>query len=457
MIKIIATLLILISAVSCGRPSSGGRYDPFEKVISTQYSNEPVLLEKQNEKCKQTRFSAGNTHFLLHLLLNGNRVSYAVDFVSLLQGNFLQDRDVILRSIYNEHLELQRIGDLTKSKVISEAMDINFCPEVDGYYQDSIESAALNASHFIKKTSTNFKEAVPDIFLSPITLNISPRIVNTSVERDEDGALFKKSSYLTDNAMYLPYSDTIVFLPQSKELKNRGYNMKFWEVPMVASHEYGHHIFKNIYGISRAGSVHKCFESSKLKEKVPKKNKALALRRVNFDDVLTVFNEGFADLISFYTLSSKERSVRGVNCLQITRDVESSKLINGKRKVFSEENIESFFSPYPDYLNGGCYNPSLQEVHVQGAIFAHSAYKFFQHLNYDHSQALGSLVLWLNYLKDESARLKRMNPQDFFETALDNFFLMSLQKDYRPIDSEICKQIKSIYPNTHINECVTQE
>ena len=278
------------------------------------------------------------------------------------QGINLRDGKVISKTVYGEESEIFMADSGLRIRTKVQPRDLQICPDETNYEKDTIESAALNSTYFIQKTNEKIRSIFPDLKISPITLSIAPLVIRSSITTDWSGETTKESMYITDNALYTPGAATITFLPHSKSVKERGFKMNFWEVPMVASHEYGHHIFESIY--SGQSSPMGCFgETHK-----PRTGRKSFDRTVKHEDIMVSYNEGFADLVAFYTLEGKERDVQDVKCLEVSRDVESPVFYNGKPKIFNEEAMRTFFSPYVDYTNGTCEDHSYQDVHVIGAI-----------------------------------------------------------------------------------------
>lgn len=442
------SLPLLLLAAACGKP--GTHQAPEEKIVQTTLSNTFIPLKKQNVKCNSRQFMKSNSFFGLHLFVESKYVLEAKDLYGFLTGTSLRDGKVISQSEYGEEAEIIFSTEGMKAKVFVAAKDIKLCPEETNYAKNTVESAAMNTTYFINKTNKKVSSLFPDLKIAPITLSIGPSLLRSFVTRNWAGELEKQSMYMTDNAFYSPASSLITFLPHSKAAKENGFKANFWEVPMVASHEYGHHVFQSIH--KGALSPLECFGTSVKKKK--SFNKGLNLdRSVKQEDVLTAYNEGFADLIAHYTLDPKERDVHDVKCLEVSRDVASPVFYNGKPKIFDEEALRLFFSSYNDYTNGTCEDHSYQDVHVIGAIFAHNADKFLGNFTNDNDEKLVAIVDWVKYLKAEKKKLILVTPQNFMKQTMTEFVKMSLKKFGKNLDAGNCKLVKDIYPQLDINEC----
>lgn len=441
------SLPFLLFATACGKPVTNKSVE--EKITETNFSNSPLPLKKQNVKCNSRTFMKTNASFGLHLFMEAKYVIEAKDIFPFLQGRNLRDGKVISNSVYGEEAELLISNEGMRVKVFKNPKDITLCPEVTEYEKETVESAALNTTYFINKTSNKIKSLFPEISIAPITLSIGPSVVRSFLTRNWAGELVKESMYMTDNAFYSPATSVITFLPHSKGMKDRGMKANFWEVPMVASHEYGHHVFQSIY--KGALTPLECYGSPRKKKSL---NKSLKLdRTVKQEDVMTAYNEGFADLVAHYTLDSQERDVHDVKCLEVSRDVASPTFYNGKPKIFDEEALRSFFASYEDYTDGTCEDHSYQDVHVIGAIFAHNAEKFLGNFTSDNDEKLAAIVDWVKYLKAEKKTLILVTPRNFMKQTMTEFVKMSLDKFGKKLDAGNCKTVKEIYPQLELKEC----
>ncbi|WP_408097496.1 hypothetical protein ACJVC5_00895 [Peredibacter sp. HCB2-198] len=437
-------ILLSVLVVACGDPSSN-RKVPFENITVTNYSNVPLFPESQIVDCHSRNF-ADNIQFGLHLFLNGKSTFEYMNFSGLIHLSLIEDGQIIARTVYGEKVEIIRSPIQDRYIGIEGPKKVSLCADLDQYEQGTIESAALNAAYFISKTNAKFKTAVKDINIRPITLNISPSILQSNIVENYAGEKIKESSYWTDNALYTPLNESITFLPHSQEMRKMGLTVNFWEVPMIASHEYGHHIYQAIFPHSRGLSLG-CFDH--LKKKTKPKNKSYGFRVVSMDDIMTAYNEAFADLISYYTLEEHERGVEGIMCLKVTRDVGSSVMINGKSKVITKSLIHSFFSFFEE--SSSCDYPSYQEVHILGASLAFSMDQLMNSHTSSKEEKLRILVAWVKDLKANHKKYKELLPRKYFENTMTAFIEMNL-KQFHDQDQG-CEAVKASFPGLEINGC----
>lgn len=436
---------------ACGDPGA----NKVEEFTKTTFTNSPVSMRKQTQKCQSKSFIQDSAFFNLHLFLEEKMVKVERDFFPYLRGTSLRDGKVIAKTVYGEESEIFVTEEGMRMKTSVNPRELKVCPEVEEYEQNTIESAALNATYFIHQTNAKIKTVLPDLKMAPVTLSIGPKVIRSIVTRDWDtGKLSRESLYVTDNALYTPALAMITFLPHSKTLKDNGFDVNFWEVPMVASHEYGHHVFESVYGGSLTPLS--CFGHTHSKKNGLNKNLGYE-RKVKQEDVLTAYNEGFADLVAHYSLGEEERNVKGVRCLEVSRDVASPMFYNGKPKILNEEAMRTFFLNYKLFTLGTCEDISFQDAHTIGAIFAHTADKFLGKFTASNDEKLVAIVDWLKYLKAEKKKLVLMSPKNYMTHTMSEFVRMGVKKFDQTLDADNCKLVKHLYPQLSFDECAKKE
>ena len=426
----------------------------------------PIFLETQTSSCTVPTFDPTNMSLPLQLFLNGARTTEARDLVGLITGNLVQNENskVISDTFAGQDIEYV-VSDTFKVNNNSAGTKVLICPEETEYKANTVESAALNVTYFINKTYKKVSELLPTVQIDPVALKINPNIRETYVMPTANGAV-TETYYRTDNAYYQPSEKSITFLPHSKALRKTGFSMSFWEVPMVASHEYGHHIFQSIvFGTQtsattpalmskKSGLMGGCFGDHETPSRKPKKNKIAQPRKVTLADVVGSYNEGFADLMSYYTLENNERGLSGVKCLEVSRDVNSATFFDGKPKNFSREAMASFFSTVEETARG-CEVTQYQGIHVIGSIFAYSANRFLNHLTDSKDDKLAVTLLWAQAIKTNAPYLVLYTPENLNRALFAMFVKAGVKKLNKSLDNAICADLEKIYPGMtpSLSEC----
>lgn len=437
---------------SCGKSS---KETSRKEVFPQTFSNSVVELEKQVSSCSQKLFTIAELGF--PSFQNAFIAWPQKDFSPLLQDIYLRDGKVIGDMRFGEIADWLKVKEGYRIETIRGSQPLFVCPEVTTYERETVEAAGLHAAYFIHKTNSKFTALVKDIKVEPVTVNIGPQYTESFLYEDNDGTVKKSSYFLSDNAFYAPSAHAISFLPHSTFMRAMNFKMNFFEVPMIAAHEYGHHLFQMIYKydyVPGGVSHHQgCFGGDHLPKQHNKELKRLDLRKIKNEDVLNAYNEGFADLVAFYSLDENERGVRDVKCLEVSRDVRSSVFYDGQEKKFSEEAVRSFFSPYTESLGGSCETISFQGIHNFGAIFAHSADSFLSELTNSDDEKLLAVVEWVKFLRSSRKRYLLSSPERFFRSTMEEFVRLSLKRFDRKFDKTICQKIDNYFPSHELTEC----
>lgn len=444
----IRLILLLFIFSACGKNIELPKED--DKVTSTTFSNSPVLLKLQDAQCIGSNTLIKNPAYKLYIYLRGRHEVLEKNFGFLKSSNPLRNSSIIKATYYGEEVETLFSYGRNQTFVNTPREELSLCSSTKDYSPLTVESVALNASFYINKTNEKFTELFPRISVRPIILNILPKIQRSYLAKNMSGKLVKMSSYLTDNAFYVVKDSSITFLPHSVDMKRMGFSANLWEVPMVISHEYGHHLFQTIFkGQSDTMGAHNCFGNHSDEDEI--KNKRLTFRQVQLSDILNAYNEGFADLVSFYSIGS-EFSLGGVRCLEITRDVNSNTFFNGSLKVFGERALESLFSDVK-VQNTTCESSNYQEPHTIGAIFAYSADSYMNLFTDSKDKKFEVIVNWLNYLALNKNKYSRLTPQEYLKETFSIFLRIATTRLEGSFSEAACEKIYTMYPSLELQEC----
>lgn len=438
---LIATLSLL--ATGCGKSSDRSRS---ASVIEPRVSNEPIYLESSSRDCLATSFERDQLEIPLHLFLSGSPTQQTKNFRGLFDGIFLRDinKKSIAKTLYGEKINILRLRQNSENKdyLISKqsGQDVTICPGDNTFNKNSVEAASLNASYYIHQVYSKVMPLMPDSFIKPITLKVGS-VWKYDNREEVNGVPASTLFYMTDNALYDPYDNSITFFPHSKARK-WSYSMNFWEVPMVAAHEYGHHIFNTLSPQTEEKSaISSCFgHASSLQ------NNILEIKRVVTEvknqDVLHSLNEGFADLIAYYGLSKHERGVDAIPGLQLDRDVSSEWFFHGAKKTFSDDALSGFFSPASANIAQIFY----QSSHVFGAIFAHRADVFMSSQLASEPQKLEIILAWAKQIGSSKSEMAQLTPRDYFEKTLELLIDLTLKRTNKDKNAATCQEIFKLYP-----------
>lgn len=461
--KKLSTVAVLLALVSCGKQvheKKSGVTSP-RKVSASHFSQNPVQLKSMNvapDGCSVESYTDQQRNLNLSLFLAGESVDQERFFTNLIEGLFVKDigGNIVSQSHKGQSILMKYVSTddviTDESKEVSAPAVVTVCPDVEKYEKGTVESAALNATYFISKTNRKVSELLPGVKIDPISVEVTPSIKKDLSVIVKGEVIWHYEAFETDNAYYAPGTNSITFLPHSEEFRKAGLTMNFWEVPMVASHEYGHHIFQTLHPSGDQSALKNCFGHFGLVSAGEQEEK----REVTNDDVLGALNEGFADLVSYYSLENNERGVKGVPCLDVTRDVSSKLFANGAAKVFSEAALSDFFSTKELEGPESCDVPNFQDIHIIGAIFANGAERLLSLSTETKDQRLSIVLNWLKEMQAKSADMRALAPAEFLKESLKLLADVTVAKTDGKLDQNECSVLAEIYPgiDTTITACL---
>ncbi len=270
----------------------------------------------------------------------------------------------------------------------------------------------------VTQTYDKIKDADPDVKLDQITVHVGLKF---KLHQSFLGGSFNKqikTQYRTDNAFYFGRDKVLAFLPESEE---GAMAAPLWEIPMVGAHEYGHHVFNTLIS-EKIGFVHdkvgSCFKENKLERLL--KNYLFADRDKSHENfTLRAMNEGFADLIAFYTNAKNERSLEGVECMEDNRDLNSSTYGDGTKKYFSYTSEIRMNSNYNYGQDSDCNTPDFQAIHQVGASFAYVMDQIISLKASTQKEKLQFLLKWAKKFSSVHPLISSKEPFSYIKHAVE--------------------------------------
>ncbi len=472
----VSSVLCLIGVgvivASCGGDSGGSSSSSGKKRISKS----PIKLKKQIESCEGVGVFSNDEdiNFYIDQFVSGITQNLLINFNGMLSRNFVESytNSPITDSYYGletyEEFHALYVPELedyiykpgakrVDKKKISEASYLSVCPSTYSYERNTFESSGLNINYSITKTYENVKKADTSISLEGVTVQVAPlRNVNITIKGGPyDGR--DRFGFETDNASYNPQSKEITFLPQSKEYQaGTGSKVAFWEIPMVASHEYGHHIFQTLIKDkinSSSEIISGCFHKGKIEKLMEIKNASSSLRDNGVGFALGSMNEGFADLISFYSLSQQERSLLGVPCFEKNRVVNFPTFGGGTMKYFSTEGLSLINSKTSSVNRKSCNDPDFQEIHDVGAVFAHQVDSIFERRGFLKSEKLKYILVWAKKFAEKYESLASLESGEVFFAAIELLHKVINDAPAGRINASTCTDMNDSFEIGHGYSC----
>lgn len=453
---------------SCGGDKTDKK--PSDGFTTTTLAMDPIRLTKQNKNCVGT-FSAGEgAYFYIPQFLSGNLVETRHEFTSQLQGNNIKSplrkpiSNVTYGLDYSYNVLAYFVGGKWILKKVSDeveiikspAKELDVCPSEVTYNPFTYESSGLNISNSITKTYE--KVAAHGIELDAVSVRVAPFLYQDIRLKGAPGGNTRKFGYEVDNAYYNPRNKEITFLPQSKTYQKKRDSTPYWQMPMVGSHEYGHHIFTSLVGDSVAKSIEftkNCFQGHDKTVKFFAQGEVGSKRDNSYKFALGSINEGFADLIAKYTLSSEESSMTNIICFEDNRDAGNDSFKEGAKKIFDKNALNLIDGEQTVRAPKSCNQPNFQEIHHVGAVFAYSADKILSAYSEDSDLKLKVLLQFAKELRTRQDALVSKKAGDYLHISLTLLNMTAAKVLNTPATESHCDVLGEIFPDNEINLCET--
>ena len=438
--------ILPILLVSCGKETTKVNK---RGVYINNVNRSPIELFKEYPTCAESELESDTPFYSLTQFLQGRPLTRNINMDPSISGTRLRSDKGIKDTYYDAHMMLKktfRSGRLVGMEFVTtqQPKAMNICPGVKSYQRYSYENASLSANYSINKTiqrleAVNFKSPYPlNLYISPYT--IERQIVETDAE------VISEDSRITDNAFYIPSLRSIVFLPQSEESREgAGFgNVPLWEVPMVGSHEYGHHVF---YSIAEqvSGDLHRptsgCFgHPAQLRANT-------VVQGLSVGDIIGALNEGFSDLIAYYTLDGAERGLNNVVCMEKNREVGSPVFADNTSKLFTTEALNVMFGDGSPII-GSCLRPNFKQIHIVGAVFASISERLMQRYRMSNSEKLALILNWLVNLRDTHRSISGLGGERYLVKAYSLMAELVKKRSTGVPESFTCQLIESLAPES---------
>lgn len=329
---------------------------------------------------------------------------------------------------------------------------ILFCDK-GPFPMDSLENAALSAMASILKSSRFYEPIQGVVWSTRMYVLLFPKYEKV-VHIDGQKSLYVED---TDNARWSIFSHTkesqfiIEVLPHSEQRKST-FGKEIWSQLALISHEFGHHLFyhQSSAYLAEKGKV----QDSSIYSIFLDGENAPPNRSVHIQTVIDAINEGYADLISFYSFNS------GVNTFgkfvlgkfKTSRFIGDSHNDDKKEKILSASVLKHFFNIYKtrpkNYLT-----PDHQDIHTIGAIVGHIIDKLFEEkvggsaLQPKSLEKATLLDRWVKSIDLKYYEQQNKNPQQFLQDImLEAVKLAFLNPDQKTLNKNQCDTIASKMP-----------
>ena len=449
-ILIIGALVLL---VSCGSKNSGIKN---KKIIENTYGD-PVIANLFDKECDANRSLSTMGYVDVFYKQNGMEKTERFDF-SDYQGNPLSGKFV--KNVYHSgkyvdqfrYNKTLNIAIPVSSRVIQKSQQLHICLDDGLYPRDSIEASAFSALLSLEKSYQFYVASTNDSSLPSISLNMNERYVKEIVYKETDNEIYLISSELVDNAIYSFEDKSISFYPQNKENSIFG-NSPAWRIPFISSHEMGHHILNHYIPVDEFFSV-KAMDLY-IKDSInPAENCGnFSFNKIFVEEmdpqtegivkILLAYHEAFADIFAYLSLGPSYNTLIGVNCMHISRDIDSNIFEDYTQKRLSDSVVEIYLKPVSvkDLTNKkSCSTPNFTDPHDVGAVVAHTMGTMMKLGNIMTSaDKLGVMVNWAKLVKVKFPLMSMMTSREYLKETIKMFF--EVLNDYSTLNEQHCVYI----------------
>jgi hypothetical protein len=450
-------LLLILFVVACGKKQVTTN-DDFVTYNSVSFS--PLIPSYSDVDCMNVdinEYRRLKLSFFVDLknLFVFSDFSTLIDHKGRLQNPFSISETIFnyketsyYQAYYNKQNEQWDIDKDSLYTIEGSHRAVKICSN-KSYDSYSVENAALNSDFVIDRTFQQVIHSTIDLYLPRVSISITP-LYAVRIEGNTPSGEVTSTQYQTDNAFYSSLENRITFLPQSKEGQEQNLfgGKALWDIPMVASHEYGHHIFHQLFPEASEGKTSLCFDNRVIKGKLIDKRENYFVREVGPQAVFGAINEGFADLIAYYALGDELFSLQGITCMEDNREVDKSYFSDGSKKDLSYKNVNNFFSRYRMNSAQTCFVPNYQDIHIMGAAIASLIYRQLSSLSIHGQQGLNIILRWIQNVRSDYLSDRTREPEEVFSRSIVLFTqtLFSIVGEDKKV--MICDLLNTTYPES---------
>jgi hypothetical protein len=433
MIRIGLLLTGLLAFISCGVQLEGERELDVEMLDSSTGDILKLDRQKQPTDC----LSSG----LIRSKFYNNYAFPVVDFnypSSVVKTVYLAGTKEIYKSTVGNRSGL---GENDYGRVFKPCLGFDYSSF------KSYQSAAANALYSFSLIENAKNQQMLPAGISKITLRVGTNVKQIK-ERSDNGKLIRDVKNLINNAFYSYNSKEVTFVPQGTPHEGISpfSSIAMWEIPFVGTHEYGHHIFSYLvpnYTNDKSIAFHSkhCFDkgsSSFTKSRG---------RNASVNDSMKALNEGISDLFSRYILDKKV-TLKGITCLEKTRDVDSKIFANNRPKKMSQNVFDEFLSAKSPSGSDCNLSVNFHDSHMVGAIIANTFYELLESKDLTKKEKLNFLYDYLKKINIKYHELKSMDAQ----SAIENMVYMGIEQGNSLIGMSKrnkCRFVATHFPTLH--------
>jgi hypothetical protein len=349
-------------------------------------------------------------------------------------------------------LEGEKCGE---PEVVTAARMLRVCTPEPAFSRSSVESVSLASIHSLDAARAWYvKTTGADLDIARAGLVVLPRV--ESVTTDAAGQLVTREID-TDNLAFVESfggAPAFIVYPRGKLLAAAGMwpGVNLWEIPWVLGHEFGHHVFRTHLGTlplatSRSTAqntldgAHDFSPPPLFDRRGSGADAPGSDRTVRLTDHVQVVNEAFADLFSWYAHGARERSLRGLDCFDETREPDVATFKGGRPKKLDSATLAIWNSNKTTVRAPRCEAPNLQGPHDMGGLVAHGINRVFTAAGVVDLSARTALLLdWAKGV----GRLVRSN-RDATLPDLISVAVGAVATPDGKLSAAVCAEVRSVF------------
>jgi len=440
-INILIASFLLLTLTSCGSDSGSDTPAQGSTVVRQTLSGEALFYPQEHLVCRNSNSyiiqSLDNIFFHMDgaivevddLSFNRKMIGFpelkSVESLRVVAGTqYKFESESTTKKFVNTQGEVVSV-EVEEKEAIGQSVKI--CEE-QAISRKSGEHVAINVISTLSKSFQALADIGESAAMGEVEVYSHPSVAEIEQVFDNETKQMKsnKLEYMTDNAFY--YNKGIYFIPHSKMYIDfvGEAHVNFWEVPFIASHEYGHMVFETFFprgtkklSLREQAKKLNCISGDWHKRNAPAKFDK-GQRVLTHEEILGAFNEGFADMFAYYTLDSKMVSLKNVPWFEGEREVDSLLFGNGERKVYNKYVADIFFST--EELGYRDEGSTFQDGHTIGAIFAANINDFMEKTGVvTQSSKLKVTINWLKTLESFYPKDSKLSTYAFMFRVIERF------------------------------------
>jgi hypothetical protein len=252
--------------------------------------------------------------------------------------------------------------------------EFKMCRANGTYGRDSLESMTLTSQYFTEAAYLFFG-SIPGHKTGLVKSVLIPQPLVKRHTTDKSGTVTDNIDVNNASFSSLPATESdgklglfFVFPTSIKSFERTGLNL--WEVSFVMSHEFGHHVLGHYLNETLSTTALRLTRSNDVDAILPDPSrKHRPVGSLDLTDKLTQaqqaldgINETFADLFAYFAGNGIKNQLKGVRCLELTRDPSSELTLKGSSKGLDLARVDIFEGRKPALPYAEC-EPQFDDEH----------------------------------------------------------------------------------------------